>query len=142
MTEHKGVLYHGGNLRYPFKHVTVQDVALWRTLSPTDMLGVWRTKIGALGLTELPGRYDKHDVPQDKNTFATEFNISDDIGNKSITPEKVVMLYAYSIEWLCTITSHNVSVYNEVVRHVAVEKECRGLFRMTFTIYLYGSMGG
>lgn len=65
--EHNGVLYHGGDLRHPFKHVTVEDLAQWCTLSPVDMLHVWHRKVSALGLVNLQERREKHDGPQDKH---------------------------------------------------------------------------
>jgi len=107
------------------------------------MQRVWHTKTQARGLTELAARHEKHDGAQDKSVSCTEFDSSKDVmPQKEVTPEKVVMLYAHSIEWLYNTLDDNVGDYTEVFRDLAATKEGRGLFRVTFTVYLYGPLGG
>ena len=130
-------------MRFPFKHVSVEDVTQWCTLRPVDMLHVWHTKVLALGLVNLQGRHEKHDGPQDKHVVSSELTIDDDgdeMQQSTVTPKKVALLYACSIEWLYTLD--DLTIYTEVFRDVDVAKVGRGIFKMTFTVYLYGPPGG
>lgn len=125
--EHNGV---------PFKYVTGDAMAVWCTLTSGEMLNVWNTQVEALGLTQLPAWRENHDGPQDKSVFSLDV----DAGDLRQLSKKLVMLYAESIEWLCTMD--NVAQYTEICRDVSVTKECRGVFRVKFTVYLYGPKGG
>lgn len=60
--------------------------------------------------------------------------------HSTVTPKKVALLYARSIEWLYMLDDP--TIYTEVFRGVNVTKQGRGVFHMTFTVYLYGPPGG